>query len=147
MEKLSAPFSRIALITIGVVLGLLIMALTFRAASYLLSPYNDLRFDPTLWLKSKNDSHKVECVRGRMVDDIQARVVTPGRLSSEIEATLGRPEAIHQSVEFQIESSSHIKVIWSYPIGAWSGFKMDTDYLAIGFDDEGRVVESWLYQS
>lgn len=123
------------------------MVLTFRAVSYFLSPYNDLRFDPTLWLKSRKDSHNVECVRGKMVHDIQTRIATKGRLSSEIEATLGRPEAIHQSEEFQIESSSQIRVIWSYPIGAWSGYKIDTDYLAVGFDDEGRVVESWLYQS
>lgn len=103
-------------------------------------------FNKAAWLEASASDR--DSVRFKMVDDLGRRFLLKGTEQSAVLRELGRPESIKPPQYFGSGAlPPNVEEVWNYPIGSWSGWKMDMDYLAIGFSSQGRVVRYWIWQS
>jgi len=126
---------------------LIVLAISFgfwRAMSLLSPlgyPFDDARFSRKLWLSVDGNG---ECVRGTMVDDLIDEHLGKGMRKEDVTELLGKyseADTTHWGLPADVKS------VWTFPVGACSGFKVDCDYLAIAFDAQGRLIQAWHYQS
>lgn len=105
-------------------------------------PFDDRRFDRTVWAQASTEAR--DNPRGHMVDDLLNHYLKPGMTEAAVEALLGTPSSQQTPEYFALKTTG---TVWSYPVGAWSGFRMDSDFLAVHFDGQGKLVRAWHYQS
>jgi hypothetical protein len=104
------------------------------------------RFDRVVWLRSNPGDR--DSPRMKMIDDLGRRILLPGSDKSAVLTELGKPERVELPEKFGPGAlPPEIDFVWNYPVGSWSGWRMDTDYLAVGFSSKGKVVEHWIWQS
>jgi hypothetical protein len=127
--------------------GLLVIVALFFLIRYFGSvSAGQTRFNRTAWLRASASDRN--SVRFQMVDDLGRRFLLKETEMSAVLNELGRPESVKPPQYFGSEAlPSDIEVVWNYPIGCWSGWRVDMDYLAIGFSSQGRVVKYWVWQS
>jgi hypothetical protein len=105
-------------------------------------PFDDRKFDQKLWARASAEAQ--DNPRGRMVVDLLDRYLKPGMPEAAVERLLGAPSSTQTPEYFALKTTG---TIWCYSIGAWSGFRMDGDGLAVHFDTKGKLVRAWCYQS
>ena len=104
-------------------------------------PFDDRRFDQKIWVQAAETQDNP---RGRMVVDLIGHHLKPGMPEAAVERLLGAPNSKQTPEYFALKATG---TIWCYSIGAWSGFRMDGDGLAIQFDSGGYLVNAWHYQT
>ncbi len=115
---------------------------TFVAAFY---PFDDLKFEQSIWLKHPNE--EFENPRGQMVEDLMANHLVKGIAKEKVKQLLGQPFRTESGGMFGDFLPQSVKLIWIYPIGSWSGFQIDSDFLSVAFDKDGTLVKAWRWQS
>jgi hypothetical protein len=71
--------------------------------------------------------------RGRMVEDLLKHHLREGTPRARVQELLGPPQRSSDGLD--------------YPLGYWSGFRIDCDYLHVDFDGAGRVSKAYHWQS
>lgn len=104
-----------------------------------LTPYDDEPFNSDAWIAATDC--QVGCVRGKMVYSLQDRYLKAGMSKREVVKILGPANPSSGPKP----SKNHSIV--NYLIGNWSGMKIDSDFLAIEFDENEKLVQSWMWQS
>jgi hypothetical protein len=114
------------------------------------SPFNDLRFNRQAWLKGEGRDNP----RGKMLQDLLDHQLMKGMERARVLQLLGPPDNkldAHQSQEKFRDSDVPLDrktdQLLEYHLGAWSGFRMDEDFLEITFDKEGRLLGAWRVQN
>ncbi len=127
--------------------GLLAIAvLVLQIRPYLTPISGRASFDRAVWMHS-NPSDR-DSPRINMINDLGRRIVVPGTDKSAVLTELGKPEQVRPPQDFGPGAlPSEIKFVWNYPVGSWSGWRVDMDYLAVGFSSKGKVVKHWIWQS
>ncbi|MCC2668438.1 MAG: hypothetical protein K0Q72_909 [Armatimonadetes bacterium] len=108
-----------------------------------LDPFNQARFDRQAWVAAPGD-------RGPMTSDLLRRHLKKGTGRQEVLALLGKPDQrkTHQGKPLvEGAGSERTREILRYSLGNWSGLRMDTDYLDLAFDESGRLIGAWVWQS
>lgn len=105
-------------------------------------PFDDRRFDQKIWTQANAETQ--DSPRGRMVVDLLENYLKPGMSEAAVERLLGVPSSKQAPEYFALKTTG---TIWCYSVGAWSGFRMDGDGLAVHFDTKGKLVRAWHYQS
>jgi hypothetical protein len=86
--------------------------------------------------------------RFKMIDDLGRKHLLVGTDKTVVLRELGQPTQIMLPGHFGYAMvPSDVAYVWSYEIGAWSGWRMDMDYLAIGFSSSDKIVTHWVWQS
>lgn len=125
--------------------GLLVIAVLLLHP-YRTPPTGRAGFDRAVWLRS-NPSDR-DSPRFKMIDDLGRSILVPGSDKSVVLTELGKPERVLQPQYFGPEAlPTEIDFVWNYPVGNWSGWRMDMDFLAVGFSSKGKVVKHWIWQS
>ncbi len=105
-------------------------------------PFDDRKFDQKLWAQASVETQ--DNPRGRMVVDLLEHYLKPGMPEAAVERLLGAPNSKQTPEYFALKATG---TIWCYSVGAWSGFRMDGDVLAVHFDTRGNLVRAWHYQT
>ncbi|UYB51593.1 hypothetical protein OCJ37_16705 [Xanthomonas sp. AM6] len=95
-------------------------------------PFSAETFDAARWRVGLPASEGGECVRGRMANDIIARIARPGLPRSAVEAALGVPQDMHGEIA-------------DYELGMCSGLRIDFDSLYVEYAD-GKVLRAYHVQ-
>jgi len=102
--------------------------------------WGNLRFDAPRWRAAKRwDAHNV---RGKMVRSLLREYDLVGMTRSQVERLLGPPDGAGRRVPDDLRVPAAIAARaprWWYLLGAYSGFRIDYDFLVLQFDDHGRV--------
>ena len=112
-----------------------------------LDPFNQAPFNQQIWLTAKGDP---ENPRGPMARALIARRLKKGIPRAQVIQLLGAPD---QTETFQgrrmVDTSGyeHTRSILRYYLGAWSGMRIDGDYLDLAFDGSGRLIGAWIWQN
>jgi Tol biopolymer transport system component len=94
-------------------------------------PFAGRKFDRELWLA--HPTCERDNPRGRMVKDLLERHLHQGIPRARVMELLGPPERSVGGVD--------------YPLGEWSGFRVDCDFLRVEFDLSGRLTRAYHWQS
>lgn len=93
--------------------------------------FSGRRFDRRLW--RGHPTCEPDNPRGRMVEDLLDRYLLKGTPKARVLELLGPPQDDAEGLD--------------YPIGEWSGFRVDCDYLHVDFDSNGRLTRAFTWQS
>lgn len=132
------------LLTIGVV-GLAVVAFRVLMPS---EWHQDLVFNQQTWKANKNGDR--DNPRGRMLDSLLADKRLKGMTRAQVIDLLGPPDGLDRIVNDSLTTSddaANTANEFLYILGAWSGFRMDPDFLSICFDSHGRVRRWSVWQS
>lgn len=141
------PWARTALVMIlfagAMCAGYRQLPYRLREKTFFDGPFDEMRFDRALWISKapwKEDGlyGADQPLRGMMLDDLLTNHLRAGMTREEVRAMLGPANG---SSKFGVPRE------WSYGLGAWSGMRMDGDYLSVVFDARGRVERFWAWQS
>jgi len=95
-------------------------------------PFSAETFDASRWRTGLKASQDGECVRGRMANDVIAKLARLGQPRPAVEAALGPPQDMHGEIA-------------EYELGMCSGLRIDFDSLYIEYAD-GKVLRAYLVQ-
>jgi WD40-like Beta Propeller Repeat len=96
-------------------------------------PFAGRRFSSAVW-KAHPHCDEDTNPRGRMYADLAGRVLENGMTRARVLALLGPPDRTEGGA-------------LQYPLGFWSGFGIDCDYLAVELDRRGVVTDFFKWQS
>ncbi len=100
---------------------------------FLNNPFNDEKFNQAVWLQyHKSDDWNNP--RGKMAEDLKKKILKAKMSRQEVLNMLGPPD-------FREE-----KVLLSYDLGMWSGFRIDGDSFDVYFDSSDHVEEILIVQ-
>jgi hypothetical protein len=108
-----------------------------------MDPFNQTQFDRQAWVAAPPD-------RGPMTRDLLRRHLKKGTGRQEVLALLGKPNGrVTYKGQPLVEGAGYERTreILRYSLGAWSGYRMDPDYLDLAFDESGRLIGAWVWQS
>jgi hypothetical protein len=140
------PFVIIAAALVAVVLAYRMIPYRIRQATLLDSPWNELDFDRDAWINREvydlgegtEDTGQMSSLkRGMMLSDLCNNHLRKGMPKAEVRRLLGDPE--FKGGEDDIAHSELPANQWTYDLGAWSGFRVDGDFLTIVFDDSDHL--------
>jgi dipeptidyl aminopeptidase/acylaminoacyl peptidase len=94
-------------------------------------PFAARKFDRELWLA--HPTCEPDNPRGRMVKDLLEQHLRKGTPRARVVELLGPPERSLGGAD--------------YPLGEWSGFRVDCDFLHVEFDSRGRLTRAYHWQS
>jgi hypothetical protein len=118
----------------------------FRSAFSFSQLPPDEPFSSRKWIAAKDIGR--DNPRVAMVEDLRETYLKVGLKAQAVSKILGKPDQVDEPSLFgndqQLQGAAKV---WSYRIGAWSGFRIDTDYFAIAFDKGGRLLRTWTWQS
>ncbi len=140
---MSIVTKRILYTTVGLLALAAILLLTRLACAVATSRTT---FDRIVWLGA--DPTDRDSPRFSMIDDLGRTILLPGTDKSIVSRELGEPTQVLSPLIFgHSRLPSNIAYVWNYEIGAWSGWRIDIDYLAVGFSADGKTVKHWIWQS
>ncbi len=139
-----------ALLAIGLVAATFIFAWVTRSGPYFgisgPGPWDDRRFDSAIWKQS--DGKDIDSPRGQMLYDLLYHSLKVGLSKSAVLNLLGKTDTIYRrGDQYNPFPNSRATESWHYPLGNWSGFRVDTDFLVVEFDKSGVVTDIYTYQS
>jgi len=105
---------------------LAVLTLVVWIGSSVLSPFDDLKFDQTVWHQYSGYSDP-RSPRGRMYEDLESILLRTRPSREDVLQILGEPDAPAREQALE------------YSLGAWSGFRIDFDTMVIAFDASGDV--------
>jgi dipeptidyl aminopeptidase/acylaminoacyl peptidase len=94
-------------------------------------PFAGQEFDRRAWVA--HPTCERDNPRGRMVKDLLENHLQEGTPRAQVLELLGRPEHHARGLD--------------YPVGEWSGFRIDCDFLHVDFDPSGRLKRAYHWQS
>jgi len=97
-------------------------------------PFDDRVFNQEVWLQHYDDWDAAN-PRGRMAYSVRDTLIEARMTREEVLEMLGPPE--YGSATYSIK----------YLLGAWSGIRIDYDFLEIYFDESERVNKVLIYGS
>ncbi|WP_157485959.1 hypothetical protein [Flavobacterium soli] len=101
-----------------------------------------IKFEQKEWLKHNNDiNHKSP--RWNMISDLLENYLNSELNKSQIIDLLGKPFEFEQRV---VDSTSEKLNLMLYPVGAYSGFGIDFDFLVIALDENNKKIKIWVEQ-
>ncbi len=112
---------------------------------YLAVRFGNLPFDQEQW-KTGEVTRDGYCVRGAMVSKLLRRHELVGMTQEEIIQLLGPPDRAGWGDPIRDDAPPEACEL-DYALGAFSGFRVDMDYLTLHFDDNGRVDAWSVWQS
>lgn len=108
------------------------------------------------------DFNELDNPRGAMIDDLYDNHLKKGLSKTEVVELLGKPyqEILRKNREQSVFTSAHgqgasnqvsampvsLDTVLLYPIGWYSGFRIDPDFLAIKLNGSGMVDSYWSEQ-
>lgn len=110
-------------------------------------PFNQRPFDAQVWRSAPYDRNSP---RGKMTRDLIRHHLRSGMSRAEVVRLLGEPQEARRfagSPLVEKPGYEQAREVLTYPLGAWSGFRMDMDLLDVAFDEQGRVIGAWHWQS
>ncbi len=146
MNKVTKISITIALIILSIVAYFIISFNSFL--SDLKKPWGNGAFDQKIWL-TNTDIHNIDNPRGNMIDDLTNNHLYQGQTRQAVISLLGQPSSELIRRRKIIEQSDTIfrkDTLMLYPIGWYSGFRIDPDFLAIRLDIDSLVLEVWKEQ-
>ena len=118
---------------VWILVRLAVLSVVIIGGGKLLRPFDDLEFDAAVWKQSAGTAN-TNSPRGRMYDDIEARLERTRPTREEVLRLLGEPDSQRQDETLE------------YSLGAWSGFRIDFDSMYVSFDRDGRVSSVYKVQ-
>jgi len=97
------------------------------------NPFDNRTFSESIWKANDHDWNH-DNPRGEMVDDLKRQLFQEKPNQTIILQQLGEPDYLMSDT------------LYSYNIGAWSGFGIDYDSLDINFDDAGNFIDVQVLQ-
>ena len=110
----------------GVLVRFAVLTLIVWIGSSVLSPFDDLKFDQTVWRQYSGYSDP-RSPRGRMYEDLETVLLRTRPSREDVLQMLGEPDTPARDETLR------------YSLGAWSGFRIDFDTMVIAFDESGHV--------
>ena len=135
---------RVILLSIAVALAAFALWIGLKR----LDPFAKQPFDRHKWLTAANAGLGIE-LRGPMVRDLVARHLSPGTSKTKVVWLLGAPDEqlpAEGNLELNTGPDPNTKYILRYGVGSWSGLRIDSDHLYVGFDSRNRVSGAWIVQ-
>ena len=108
-------------------------------------PFNQARFDRHAW-----QTPCATAQRGPMTRNLERRHLRKGMRRDAVLALLGKPdkrESYQGRPLVEGRDYERAREIIRYDLGPWSGFAMDWDHLDLAFDEAGRLLGWWVWQS
>ncbi|WP_405293035.1 hypothetical protein [Algibacter sp. Ld11] len=101
-----------------------------------------IKFNQKEWLKhNDDDNHKNP--RWNMVTDLRENYLSKELNKTQVINLLGKPFELEKRI---VESTNDTLNLMLYPVGAYSGFGMDFDFLTISLDENGKKIKVWVEQ-
>lgn len=101
-----------------------------------------IKFDQKEWLKHNNDDiHKNP--RWNMLTDLRENYLNKELSKSQVINLLGKPFEFEKRT---VESTNDTLNLMLYPVGAYSGFGIDFDFLVISLDENDKKIKVWVEQ-
>jgi len=101
-----------------------------------------IKFDQKEWLKHNDDgNHKSP--RWNMLSDLRENYLNKELNKTQIINLLGKPFELEKRY---VESKNDTLNLMLYPVGAYSGFGIDFDFLAISLDENDKKIKVWVEQ-
>jgi hypothetical protein len=137
-------------VVITVVIGVAVAAVLLGALLLSSRPvgWGDQAFDQRQWKAAK--SWEADNPRGKMVRSLMRAHDLRGMTRDQVIALLGPPDGVDKRIEDNLSVSGADAAAageFEYLLGAYSGYRVDFDFLAIRFDKRGRVRAWGLWQS
>ena len=101
-----------------------------------------IKFDQKEWLKHNDDgNHKSP--RWNMLSDLRENYLNKELNKTQVINLLGKPFELEKRY---VESENDTLNLMLYPVGAYSGFGIDFDFLAISLDENDKKIKVWVEQ-
>ena len=101
-----------------------------------------IKFDQKEWLKHNDDSNH-KSPRWNMLTDLRENYLNKELNKTQIINLLGKPFELEKRY---VESTNDTLNLMLYPVGAYSGFGMDFDFLVISLDENDKKIKVWVEQ-
>ena len=101
-----------------------------------------IKFDQKEWLKHNNDDNH-RSPRWNMLTDLRENYLNSELNKNQVINLLGKPFELEKRF---VESKNDTLNLMLYPVGAYSGFGMDFDFLAISLDENDKKIKVWVEQ-
>ncbi|MBB3125319.1 hypothetical protein FHS04_002863 [Mesoflavibacter sabulilitoris] len=101
-----------------------------------------IKFDQKEWLKHSDDgNHKNP--RWNMLSDLRENYLNKELNKTQVINLLGKPFELEKRY---VESENNTLNLMLYPVGAYSGFGIDFDFLVISLDKNDKKIKVWVEQ-
>jgi len=100
-----------------------------------------IKFDQKEWLKQNDDDTK--STRWNMLADLRENYLNSELNKTQVINLLGKPFELKKRV---VESKNDTLNLMLYPVGAYSGFGIDFDFLAVSLDKNDKLIKVWVEQ-
>lgn len=101
-----------------------------------------IKFDQKEWLMhNDDDNHKNP--RWNMLSDLRENYLNFELNKSQVINLLGKPFELEKRT---VESTNDTLNLMLYPVGAYSGFGIDFDFLVISLDENDKKIKVWVEQ-
>jgi hypothetical protein len=101
-----------------------------------------IKFDENEWLiHNEDDNHKNP--RWNMLTDLRENYLNKELNKTQVINLLGKPYELEKRF---VESKNDTLNLMLYPVGAYSGFGIDFDFLVISLDENDKRIEVWVEQ-
>jgi len=100
-----------------------------------------IKFDQKEWSKQRDDDTKSK--RWNMLTDLRENYLNSELNKSQIINLLGKPFELEKRT---VESTNETLNLMLYPVGAYSGFGIDFDFLVISLDENDKKIKVWVEQ-
>tara|TARA_R110000796_G_scaffold138784_7_gene254937 strand:- start:38 stop:532 length:495 start_codon:yes stop_codon:yes gene_type:complete len=100
-----------------------------------------IKFDKKEW--SKQDDDDTKSIRWNMLSDLRENYLNKELNKTQIINLLGKPFELEKRY---VESEDDTLNLLLYPVGAYSGFGIDFDFLAISLDENDKKIKVWVEQ-
>jgi len=101
-----------------------------------------IKFNQKEWLKHNDDgNHKSP--RWNMLSDLRENYLNKELNKTQVINLLGKPFELEKRY---VESKNDTLNLMLYPVGAYSGFGIDFDFLTISLDENDKKIEVWVEQ-
>ncbi|WP_138516549.1 hypothetical protein [Rhodoferax bucti] len=116
-----------------VALGAFLLLLGWQYWLFTGGIFKTSNFHPQEWKLLSKKADDFFCYRGGMAHDIKTNILRAGQTTHDVEALLGKPDIIKDSVH-------------QYYLGMCSGLRIDFDSLDIHFNTDGQIEGVYIVQ-
>tara|TARA_B100001063_G_C16712762_1_gene528963 strand:+ start:814 stop:1314 length:501 start_codon:yes stop_codon:yes gene_type:complete len=100
-----------------------------------------IKFNQKEWLEQDDDETK--STRWNMLTDLRENYLNSELNKSQIINLLGEPFELEKRT---VESTNETLNLMLYPVGAYSGFGVDFDFLTLSLDKNDKLLKVWVEQ-
>lgn len=101
-----------------------------------------IKFDQKEWLKNDNNRNS-KSPRWNMLSDLRENYLKDELNKSQLINLLGKPFKLEKRI---VKSRKDTLNLMLYPVGAYSGFGVDFDFLTLSLDKNDKLIKVWVEQ-